>query len=369
VNPFAVRGMLAAIAAASLIACSSAYPGASGPGATSIERAPTVQAVAGPCTGASTTSISHVIMVVEENQSEPIVNKKTLPYLKSLTKQCGLATNAHNLTHPSLGNYIGLMSGQVQGKAWDHDVLPAGSPQSQESLFHQLDQAGSSWGVFAESMPSNCYALNSGTYYPRHTAAPYFDDINGRGGSSDNSCATNDVPLGDPSAGSGNNLYNALYGIDGAELPAFSLVAPNVCHDFHGQKGTCQGDVLFPAADQFLQTWIPLMVASPGYTSGTVAILIMWDEGKGRDETPAEACWAETIGGKEVGGKPSCWVADVVISPGTAAGARSAVVFNHYDVLAAIETLLGLPVLPNDAAASGTPNGTSADFLSAFGLQ
>jgi hypothetical protein len=62
-------------------------------------------------------------------------------------------------------------------------------------------------------------------------------------------------------------------------------------------------------------------------------------------------------------------VADVVISPGTAAGARSAVVFNHYDVLAAIETLLGLPVLPNNPAASGSPNGTSADFLSAFGLQ
>ena len=307
-------------------------------------------------------------MLVEENKSETIVKKASMPYLKSLTAQCGLATNAHNLTHPSSGNYFGLTSGQVQGGAWSKDGGPGKYPQSQDNIFHQLDQAGQGWGVFAQSMPSNCYTGNAGAYYVRHTAAPYFDDINGRGGSTDNSCATNDVPLGDPQAGTGNNLYNALYGIDGARLPAFSLIAPDVCHDLHGQLGTCSGSLLYTNADQYLQTWIPLIVASPDYASGSVAVLITWDEGHGPDETSPEDCWAETIPGKDIGGKPSCWIADVVVSPGTAVGVRSPVAYNHYDVLAAIETLLGLPVLPNNPGVSGSANGTSAQFLADFGL-
>jgi phosphatidylinositol-3-phosphatase len=321
-----------------------------------------------PCQGVNGSSITKVIVFVEENRSEPIVKKASMPYLKSLTAQCGLATNAHNLTHPSSGNYFGLTSGQVEGGAWSHDGGPGKYPQSQDNIFHQLGQAGKSWGVFAQSMPSNCYRSNVGAYYVRHTAAPYFDDINGRGGSSDTSCATNDVPLGDPQAGAGNNLYNALYGIDGAQLPAFSLIAPDVCHDLHGQSGTCSGPLLYTNADQFLQTWIPLIVASPDYLSGSAALLITWDEGRGLDETSPEDCWAETIPGKDIGGKPSCWIADIVVSPGTAMGARSSLPYNHYDVLAAIETLLALPVLPNNPGVSGSANGTSAQFLAAFGL-
>jgi phosphatidylinositol-3-phosphatase len=361
--------MFAAVAATALIASIAGLSGASAPsGASAGGFASPAARPSGPCSGATTPAISHVVVFVEENRSEPIVNKKSMPYLRALTRQCGLATNEHNLTHPSLGNYIGLTSGQVQGPAWSHDSFPAGSPQSQDNVFHQLDEAGGTWGVFAQSMPSNCYKTNAGPYYVRHTAAPYFDDINGRGGSTDTSCSTNDVPLGDPAAGTGNNLYNALYGIGGAQLPAFSLVIPDVCHDLHGQSSSCSGGELYGAADQFLATWVDLIVKSPGYASGTTAVLIMWDEGSGKDETEPQDCWAETITGKDPGGKPSCWVAAVVVSKGTPAKARSAVAFNHYDVLVAIETVLDLPVLPNDPGASGAANGTAAQFLSAFGL-
>jgi phosphatidylinositol-3-phosphatase len=324
--------------------------------------------VAGPCTGWTSAAITHVIVLVEENQSESIVKKASMPYLKSLTKQCGLATNAHNLTHPSTGNYLGLTSGQVQGNAWSHDGGPGNYPQAQESLFHQIDQAGKSWGVYAQSMPTPCDRSNSGVYYVRHTAAPYFNDINGLGGSLDNSCQTNDLPLGDSSPGAGNNLYSALYDNGGAGLPAFSLVAPDVCHDLHGQKGACSGGQLYANADQFLQTWVGLIVASPNYVAGNTALVITWDEGAGSDETSPEACWAETIPGKQAGGKPSCWIADLVVSARTGAGTRSATAYNHYDLLAAFETLLGLPLLPNNPSVSGSPDGTAATFLSDFGL-
>ena len=321
----------------------------------------------GPCTGSSSAAITHVIVIVEENQSETIVKKASMPYLKSLANACGLATNAHNLTHPSTGNYLGLVSGQVQGKAWSRDGGPGNYPQSQESLFHQIDQAGRTWGVYAQSMPTPCDPNNSGSYYVRHTAAPYFDDVNGRGGSSDDSCQTDDVPLGSPSAGTGNNLYTALYGAGGGNLPAFSLVVPDVCHDLHGQKGTCSGTGLYTNAGQFLQTWVGLIVASPDYMAGNTLLLVTWDEGRGSDETEPEACWAETTPGK-ASGKPSCWIADIVVSARTPAAARSTTACNHYDVLQAIETLLGLSFLPNNPAVSGAPDGAASTFLSDFRL-
>jgi len=323
---------------------------------------------AAPCLGTTGNTITHVIVLFEENSSEPIVKNASMPFLRSVTKQCGLATNAHNLTHPSTGNYIGLTSGQVQGNAWSKDGGPGNYPQTQDNIFYQLDQAKRSWGVYAQSMPSNCYQSNAGAYYVRHTAAPYFDDINGRSGSADNSCATNDRPLGNPQTGTGNNFYSALYDNGGTGLPAFSLVAPDVCHDLHGQSGTCKGSVLYTNADQFLQTWVGLIVNSPQYVAGHVALVITWDEGSGPDETSPEACWAETIPGKRAGGKPSCWIADIVVSPGTAKGARSATAYNHYDVLAAIETILGLPGLAANPAVSGSPDGSGAQFISAFGL-
>jgi len=360
----------------SLIACLAMIDGgaAAWPAGTALaspaapaQGAPERAAAIGPCKGTGATSITHVIVLAEENQSETIVKKASMPYLKSLAKSCGLATNAHNLTHPSTGNYLGLVSGQVQGKAWYKDGGPGSYPQSQESLFRQVDLAGKTWGVYAQSMPSPCDADNSGVYYVRHTAAPYFDDVNGRGGSSDDSCQTNDVPLGNPSAGAGNNFYNALYGAGGANLPAFSLVVPDVCHDLHGQSGTCSGSQLYANADQFLQTWVGLIVSSPDYVAGNTLLVVTWDEGRGPDETDPEACWAETIPGKP-SGKPSCWIADVVVSARTPAAARSATAYNHYDVLQAIETLLGLSFLPNDPSVSGSPNGTAATFLSDFRL-
>ena len=325
-------------------------------------------ATAAPCNGSSSVAITHVIVLVEENKPETIIKNASMPYLRSLAKKCGLATNSHNLTHPSTGNYLGMVSGQVQGAAWSKDGGPGNYPQSQESLFHQLDGAGKSWGVYAQSMPTPCDRSNSGPYYVRHTAAPYFDDVNGISGP-DNSCATNDLPLGDPSAGAGNNFYSALYDNGGANLPAFSLVAPDVCHDLHGMNGTCSGNQLYTDADAFLQTWVGLIVNSPNYVAGNTALIVTWDEGSGPDETSPEACWAETTPGKKKIGKPSCWIATLVVSARTPAGARSATAYNHYDLLAAVETLLGVPVLPNNPGVSGAPNGTASTFLSDFRLK
>ena len=324
-----------------------------------------------PCnSGLPSAGITHVISIVEENHAESqVVGKKSMSYLNSLASLCGLASNAHNLSHPSLGNYLGMTSGQVQGGAWRSDGSPKTYPQRQDNIFHQIDGApGLSWGVYAEGMPKVCDSNNAAAtrYVARHNPAVYFDDITGRGGSTDTSCSANDLPLGLAAAGPGDNFFNALYDGGGAGLPSFSLVIPDLCNDMHGASA-CRGAALYLNADAWLATWMTAVLDSPEYAAGHVAVFITWDEGSGADETKPEDCWSEQVPGNAPGGKVSCWVATVAVSPSTPAGSAFSAAANHYDLLQATQDLLGLPALP-PGASSGSADGSSAALLAAFGL-
>src|SRR6202035_4095598 len=55
----------------------------------------------------SSTAYKHVVWIWMENHSyEEIIGSAEAPYINSLAAQCGLATNYHNVSHPSLPNYI-----------------------------------------------------------------------------------------------------------------------------------------------------------------------------------------------------------------------------------------------------------------------
>ena len=85
---------------------------------------------AGPCGTVSTAPVyKHVIWIWMENHSygDIIGNKAQAPYLNALASECGLATNYHNISHPSLPNYLALTSGSTWGIADDGwHPLPAG---------------------------------------------------------------------------------------------------------------------------------------------------------------------------------------------------------------------------------------------------
>src|SRR5260370_5745774 len=56
----------------------------------------------------------HVVLVVEENHSySEVIGNSAMPYLNSLASQYGLATQYFANTHPSIGNYFMLTTGQV----------------------------------------------------------------------------------------------------------------------------------------------------------------------------------------------------------------------------------------------------------------
>jgi hypothetical protein len=116
-------------------------------GTTSAVTAATPAAAAsGPCgTSTATPAYQHVIWIWMENHSlgDIIGNTSQAPYINTLAGECGLATNYHNLSHPSLPNYVGATSGLAVSSLtpFDPDCNPTGSCLSTApSIFGQGDE-------------------------------------------------------------------------------------------------------------------------------------------------------------------------------------------------------------------------------------
>src|SRR4051794_15425719 len=67
---------------------------------------------------ASSRAVTKFLVVVEENQSLG-QTKVDMPYAFSLAQRYGYATNYHAISHPSLPNYLAIVSGQTHGVADD----------------------------------------------------------------------------------------------------------------------------------------------------------------------------------------------------------------------------------------------------------
>jgi hypothetical protein len=274
-------------------------------------------AATGPCGTLSTPpTYTHVIWVWMENHSySDIIGSSQAPYINSLAGQCGLATNYHNVSHPSLPNYVGATSGLAVSslKNFDSDCNPSTKcSTSSASIFGQ----GESWKAYEESMPSNCDKSNSGEYAVRHNPPPYFTSLSG--------CSSFDVP------------YTQLASdLSAGTLPAFSFVTPNLIDDMH--------DGTIAQGDSWLSSNLPTILNSSEYQSGTTAVFLTWDEGSGGSS--GEDCSANTTDN-------SCHVATIVVSPSTVAGSTSGTLFNHYSLLGTAEQLLGEPLLGQAASST-----------------
>jgi phospholipase C len=249
-----------------------------------------------------------VVWIFMENHSyDSVIGAPDGPYINSLAGECGLATNYHNVTHPSLPNYISATSGLNLASLdpFTGDCDPTGvCTTNTESIFAQ----GESWKAYEDSMPSNCHRSDAGNYAVRHNPPTYYTTLTG--------CTTNDVP------------YDQLArDLAGGALPAFSFITPSLINDMH--NGTLAD------GDTWLAHNLPNLVGSPEYRDNSTVIFLTWDEGEGGSSND---CASNTT---DVG----CHVAALVISPSTAAGTRSAQLFNHYSLLATAGEILGLPKL------------------------
>jgi len=265
---------------------------------------------------------AHVVWIWMENRDyTEVVGDPEAPYENgTLIARCGLATNYHNITHPSLPNYLAATSGQLLAHS---DCGPDACPTTAPSLFAQLRAAGKSWRAYQESMPANCAHSDSGAYAPRHNPPVYYTPIT-------TDCARWDLPAGDATSG------NLARDLRAGSLPAFAFITPNLCDDTH--------DCPVASGDRWLATWVPKILESPAYTAGTTVLVLTWDEG---GSGGSGDCARNTT-------TPGCHVPAVVVSPTTRAGTRSDILFNHYSLLSTTEQLLGLPATLAHAADPST---------------
>ena len=77
----------------------------------------------GPCgTLTSPPTYTHVVWIWMENHSySSIIGSSQAPYINSVATECGLATNYHNVSHPSLPNYVAATSGLAYSKLTKFD--------------------------------------------------------------------------------------------------------------------------------------------------------------------------------------------------------------------------------------------------------
>jgi phosphatidylinositol-3-phosphatase len=153
-------------------------------------------------------TLSHVVVVIEENHSyNEVIGNANAPYITSLANTGAKMTQSFAVTHPSEPNYLALFSGSTHGLT--NDSCP--HTYTSENLGHQLIAAGKSFTGYSESMPSDGYTgCTSGNYARKHNPWVNFSNV--------------------PAA---SNLRFSRFPTDFTTLPAVSVVVPNLCNDMH----------------------------------------------------------------------------------------------------------------------------------------
>jgi acid phosphatase len=257
----------------------------------------------GPSGG--TAQFRHVFIVTEENTDySSVIGSSAMPYLNGLAQQYGLATQYYAVTHPSIGNYFMLATGQIITNNDSYSTVV-----TVDNIVRQLLQAGKTWKSYAEDLPSVGYiGPDTGNYARKHNVFALLSDV-----VNDPSQVTNLVPF----TQFATDLANGT-------LPVFSNIVPNLCNDAH----SCP----LSTADSWLQTNIaPLLQSSVFQQDGL--LIITFDESAGVDSTNG--------GGRVV------WVA---VSPKSKPGYQSTTLYQHQSTLRLMLHGLGVTVYPGAAA-------------------
>lgn len=259
----------------------------------------------------------HVFLLVEENQSyQSVIGSSSMPYLNQLANRYGLATNYFANTHPSIGNYFWLTTGQ----GITNDSNFAG-PVTADNIARRLIADGKSWRSYAESLPSVGYTgTDQYPYVKRHNPFAYFSDVIGT------SQANNLVPFSQFSGDLNSN-----------QLPKFSFIIPNQynnAHDCPQALPSCTNADKLAAADSWLKNNIDPLLASSVFRQDGL-LIIVFDESVDTDTTNG-------------GGK----VAAVVISSQANQSFQTNVLYQHQNTLRTVAEALGLSSYPGAAATS-----------------
>lgn len=251
-------------------------------------------------------------IVLENHDFDEIVGSANAPFLNSLIAMGALATNYKCTIHPSLGNYLNMVSGENQYPGFI-DVGPKQFPffpADAQNLGTQLQAAGVKWRAYQESMGAPCNLDDNGRYATKHNPFIYFTDLQ-----SDSAlCAEVNVDYTLFDADLASNDYRYMW------------ITPNLDSDGHDPSG--DPALALRNSDTWMSQEVPKILASDGFKNNGI-LFITWDEAEGR-----------TASGKDK-------IPMIVVSPRIKqAGMTSGAAMDHGSYLATVETLLGFEKLP-----------------------
>jgi len=345
--------------------------------------------------------LDHVFVIVLENHnsfdgfnSKGIIGNPQAPNITALWNKYNIATNYNGVWHPSLPNYLAMITGDwigtdvvatphsypvgstvgisdddspsatnASGVTVSTDYPSPANPSTHRwrvnlpSLAGQLVKAGKEWRAYLQNIPeagtthanwpgdSNTAKL----YAVKHNPFPYVAEIQ-----NDPAQFAKQVPI--------EQLFSDL---GSGNVPAFSYIVPDQCRDMHGignPLAPCGGpndtdDIDVKRGDDETGWLVNGILGSRGWQSGRNALFIVFDEGNGpltcaydpdsRTDTapgsrlPGADCYAP--------GNFNDQIVLIAITNYGVRGVQDSRVQSHYSLLKTIEAAFGLPYLGHAA--------------------
>jgi phosphatidylinositol-3-phosphatase len=247
-------------------------------------------------------AFDHVVVIVFENKARgSVLGSPAAPTFNSLASRYAVLAGYRGVTHPSLPNYLALVSGSTQGITNDCTSCTTGG----RSLADTLEAKGRTWKTYAEGLPRPGWTgAASGRYVKRHVPFLYFRRVLARPAR-----LRNVVPL--------SALSRDLAA---KRLPDFALVVPDMCHNMH--------DCSVSTGDAWLARFLPPLLRSRQLVNS--AVFVIFDESDSADPR----------------------VAGLALGPLVRPGSVFAPAMSHYGLLRTIEDAWGLPRLGRSAQAA-----------------
>lgn len=236
--------------------------------------------------------IKRIVLVVLENTDfEEAIEQ---PFLRSLASRGALLTQSYGVTHPSEPNYLALTSATL-----GHPPYGSGSQNLDvQHLGDLLGRKSLRWKVYAEGYPGGCFlGVSLGKYVLRHVPFLSFQNI-----TQSNERCSQIVPASDFDGD-----------IEKHAMADFSLYIPDLHNDGH--------DTGVGFADSWLKEKFQDRLLLPSFISETLFIVTF-------DESLTD--------------KSNNRILTVLYGAGITPGSESSTCYDHFSLLATIESIFNI---------------------------
>lgn len=278
----------------------------------------------------------HVFLLIMQNENyNQVIGNANAPILNALAQNYGLATNYRGVADPSEPNYVAMLGGDFFGINSDDPYWFPGQTVSANHLMSQLEGAGKTWRGYFQNMP-----------YPGYRGYCYPDKCNGIPDADTQYVAKHNGIVNFANLQTTTELgkmfpFTQLSAdLAAGNVPNFSYIVPDECHDMHGappwcvdsdNTGTVQQSWLIAQGDKFAANIVNMITSSSMWETGNNSIVITFDEGN----------------------IATSQIATIVITNHGPRDVTDSTSYNHYSLLASLQqTFGGLGCLVNSCTAT-----------------